>query len=293
MSKPAVLLTGATGFLGSYLLEALLKNGHKVVILKRSTSNLWRIKHLIAQVTSYDVDMQSLETAFEQQHIDVVIHTACHYGRNGGSTSEIVETNLVFGLKILETAVNHKVTTFINTDSLLPRNLNTYSLSKKQLVDWLVQYSSNIQIINLKLEHMYGPKDDSTKFIAWVVTQLKENAPEIKLTSGVQRRDFIYIDDVVSAFLIVLEKSKDLSEFSEFEVGTGESIEVKTFVENLKRVFEKLYGKTTTQLNFGAIPYREGEIMEFRVDNQALHQLGWGAQVLLQQGLEHSLKENL
>ncbi|OIP96284.1 MAG: epimerase [Piscirickettsiaceae bacterium CG_4_10_14_3_um_filter_44_349] len=293
MSKPTVLLTGATGFLGSYLLEALLRNGHKVAILKRSTSNLWRIKHLIDQVTSYDVDMQPLEVAFEQQHIDVVIHTACHYGRNGSSTSEIVETNLVFGLKILETAVNHKVTTFINTDSLLPRNLNTYSLSKKQLVDWLKQHSSKIQVINLKLEHMYGPKDDSTKFIASLVTQLKENAPEIKLTSGVQRRDFIYIDDVVSAFLIVLKKSKDLPEFSEFEVGTGESTEIKTFVENLKWVFEKLYGKTTTQLNFGAIPYREGEIMEFKVDNQALRQLGWNSQVLLQQGLEHSLKESL
>jgi nucleoside-diphosphate-sugar epimerase len=43
MTKPTVLLTGATGFLGSHLLEALIQQDYSVVILKRSTSNLWRI----------------------------------------------------------------------------------------------------------------------------------------------------------------------------------------------------------------------------------------------------------
>jgi nucleoside-diphosphate-sugar epimerase len=47
MSQKRVLLTGATGFLGSHLLEALLKQDYKVVILKRSTSDTWRINHLL------------------------------------------------------------------------------------------------------------------------------------------------------------------------------------------------------------------------------------------------------
>lgn len=292
MSKPTALLTGATGFLGSHLLEALLKQGYSVVVLKRSTSDLWRIEHLAGQCKSYDVDTQPIELAFKEQRIDCVIHTACHYGRNASAISEVVESNLIFGLKVLEAAVNHQVATFINTDSLLPRDLNAYSLSKKQLVDWLKQQSSKIQVINLQLEHMYGPKDDSTKFIAWLVTQLKQNAPEINLTSGIQKRDFIYIDDVVSAFLCVLQSATGLPSFSEFEVGTGESIEVKTFVENLKQVFEQRNGPTNTQLNFGAVPYRQGEIMEFKVDNQVLRQLGWEPKVSLSQGLEQSLKEN-
>ncbi|MBD3727260.1 MAG: NAD-dependent epimerase/dehydratase family protein, partial [Moraxella osloensis] len=220
-----------------------------------------------------------------------VIHTACHYGRNGSALSEVVESNLIFGLKVLEAAINYQVTTFINTDSFLPRDLNAYSLSKKQLIDWLKQQSSKIQVINLQLEHMYGPKDDSTKFIAWLVTQLKQNVSEINLTSGIQKRDFIYIDDVVSAFLCVLQSSTGLPSFSEFEVGTGESIEVKTFVQNLKQVFEQRNGPTSTKLNFGAVPYRQGEIMEFKVDNQALRQLGWEPKVNLSQGLEQSLKE--
>lgn len=291
MSKPTVLLTGANGFLGSHLLEALLKQGYSVVILKRSTSNLWRIEHLVGQYISYDVDKLPIELAFEEQHIDCVIHSACHYGRNGSALSEVVESNLIFGLKVLEAALNHQVTSFINTDSFLPRELNAYSLSKKQLVDWLNQKSSNIQVINLKLEHMYGPKDDATKFIAWLVKQLKQNVSQINLTAGIQKRDFIYIDDVVSAFLCVLQHAENLPGFNEFEVGTGVSIEVKTFVENLEQVFEQRNGLTNTQLNFGAVPYRQGEIMEFKVDNQALRQLGWEPKVSLSQGLEQSLKE--
>lgn len=293
MSKPTVLLTGATGFLGSHQLEALIYKGYAVVVLKRSTSNLWRIEHLVGQYKSYDVDTQPLDQLFGEQRIDCVIHTACHYGRNGSAISEVVESNLIFGLKVLEAAVNHGVGTFINTDSFLPRELNAYSLSKKQLVDWLKQQSSKIQVINLKLEHMYGPKDDSTKFIAWLVTQLKENAPQINLTSGVQKRDFIYIDDVVSAFLCALKNSNKLPSFSEFEVGTGESIEVKTFVENLKQVFEQQYGETISQLKFGAVPYREGEVMDYKVNNQALRRLGWNPSVDLKQGLEQSLKDSL
>ena len=80
--QKTILLTGATGFLGSYLLEAFLQKGYKVVVLKRSTSNIWRIQDLITQIICYDVDIQPLENAFTDQHIDYVVHTACHYGRN-------------------------------------------------------------------------------------------------------------------------------------------------------------------------------------------------------------------
>lgn len=293
MPKPIVLLTGATGFLGSHLLEALLNQGYSAVVLKRSTSNLWRIEHLVGRYKSYDVDNQSIEQAFKEQRIDFIMHTACHYGRKSGALSEVVDSNVLFGLKVLELAIAHQVSTFINTDSLLPRDLNPYSLSKKQFVDWLRKESSKIQVINLKLEHMYGPKDDQIKFIAWLISQLKNKAPQINLTSGIQKRDFIYVEDVVSAFLCVLQNSEGLSIFSEFEVGTGDSIELRAFVESLKQAFERLYGSTNTKLNFGAVPYRQGEIMELKVDNQALQQLGWQPKVSLMKGLEHSLKESV
>ena len=281
-----VLLTGATGFLGSHLLEALLNVGYKVAILKRSTSDTWRINHLLDVVKAYDIDTQQVEQAFTDQRIDVIIHTACCYGRNGESICEIVESNLIFGLKLLDACIKYSVGTFCNTDTLLNRSLNDYALSKKQLTEWLKQKSDQVQVINLKLEHMYGPKDDATKFVSWLLSQLRQGAAEIKLTSGEQLRDFIYIDDVVSAYMTVLAKVDELDRYNEFEVGKGTSIPVKSFIQTLKKSYEDKFGVSVTFLHFGAVSYREGEVMDFRVDNAGLMNLGWNPAYSLEKGLK-------
>ncbi|MDQ6990583.1 MAG: NAD-dependent epimerase/dehydratase family protein [Mariprofundaceae bacterium] len=286
-----ILLTGATGFLGSHLLEALLKTGYKVVILKRSTSNTWRIEHLLTKVKSYDVDCNQLEKSFADQHIDVVIHTACHYGRNGDSLVEIVESNVMFGLRVLDACIKYQAGAILNTDTLLQKNLNSYALSKKQFVEWLEPKSDTIQVVNLKLEHMYGPKDDASKFVSWLLSQLKGNMPEINLTSGKQMRDFIYIDDVVSAYITALSRLDELPGFSEYEVGTGCSITVKSFIQKLKCSYEAKFGKSVTTLNFGVVPLREGEVLNVKVDNSGLLDLGWKPEVSLKKGFENLLEE--
>ncbi len=282
----SVLLTGATGFLGSHLLKALLEGGYDVTIFKRSSSDVWRISSLLAHVRSFDVDKVAIKKAFENQRIDAVIHTACHYGRDNDPVSEVVESNLMFGLKLLEVAVRFNTDTFFNTDTLLQKHLNNYTLSKKQFVEWLRQQSNNIQVVNLKLEHMYGPMDDATKFVPWVIGQFERQVDEIKFTKGEQLRDFIYIDDVVSAYLTAMRKSSQLENFNEFDIGTGKLVSVRSFVESLKIAYEKQYGSCKTKLNFGALSYRIGEMMRVEVDNSKITKLGWSANTSLADGIE-------
>lgn len=288
-----VLLTGATGFLGSHILESLLNENYNAVILKRSTSNTWRIDHLLDKVKSYDVDRNQLQKSFEEQQIHVVIHTACNYGRNEASLAKIAHSNLIFGLKILDASMKYQVETFFNTDTFLEKNLNAYSLSKKQFVEWLQQKSNLIKIVNFKLEHMYGPKDDSTKLASSLLSQLEEGVLDINLTSGRQMRDFIYIDDVVSAYMMALTKLDVLSKFAELEVGTGISITVKSFILKLKNSFEDQFGITESTLNFGSIPYRQGESMNVEVDNSTLLGLGWTPKVKLEDGFDELIKSRI
>ena len=286
-----ILLTGATGFLGSYLLEALLQNNYQVVILKRSTSNVWRIEHLLDKVNSYDVDCDCLQAAFTEQYIDAVIHTACCYGRHGESVSQVAEVNLVLGLNLLDACLKYKVGIFCNTDTLLDKGINDYALSKHQFSEWLKRRSHRIQIMNMKPDHMYGSKDDATKFVPWLLAQFMNGATEVKLTSGEQHRDFIYIDDVVSAYMTVLNQAGELPPFSEFEVGTGSSIPVKSFIQSLKKRYDERFGLSPTYLNFGAIPYRDGEVMDFSVDNTSLRKLGWKPAHTLEQGLKLTIED--
>src|ERR1041384_4204168 len=115
LMKSKVLLTGATGFLGSHLLVGLLTRGHSVVVLKRSSSSTARIADHLSRIRTHDVDRVPLEAAFEHSPIDAVIHAATAYGRNGESAAQVDATNIAFGTELLETAAAAGVTTFVNT----------------------------------------------------------------------------------------------------------------------------------------------------------------------------------
>lgn len=278
-----VLVTGATGFLGSYLVHALLDKDYIPVVLKRKSSDMYRIADISNRIRVYDTD--DMDEAFSEQHIIAVFHTACCYGRKNESLEQIFQTNLMFSIKLLETAIRFNTDTFFNTDTLLQKYLNAYSLSKKHFVDCLKINSDKIQVINLKLEHMYGKNDSNTKFVSWIIEQLKNNVSEIKLTKGIQKRDFVYVTDVVAAYLILLEKRNDLSSFSEFDVGSGEQVSVHDFVESLYVSYREIHQNVSTKLLFGAVPYREGELMEVRENIEPLEKLGWNPSINYKDGI--------
>ena len=286
-----ILLTGATGFLGSHLLEALTRKGLNVVILKRTTSNTWRINPLLARVRSYNIDTQPVHLAFEQQSIDAIIHTACCYGRKNESLSQVIEGNLNFGLKVLEAGISFGTKTFINTDTffnsegVFQQYLGSYTLSKRQFLDWLRLYSEKIQVVNLKLQHIYGNRDEPTKFIPWLISQLKQKAPSVKMTKGEQLRDFIFVDDVISAYLTALYFSANLPNFSSLDVGSGVQTSIREMTELIRDVFIEKTGSNCTEFSFGALPYHPGEIMSACADISPLKRLNWNPKHSLRDGV--------
>lgn len=281
-----ILLSGSTGFLGSYLLKSFINKGFTVIALKRSSSDQYRVDDVLDQCIVYDSDTVELNTLFETYPIDIVVNTVTNYGRSDKKISSIVETNLLFGLKLLEESVNHNVQAFINTDTLLARNINAYALSKDQLVDWMHFLSNhNTKMINIKIEHMYGPLDDENKFIYWVINQLKQNVEKIDLTSGKQKRDFVFIEDIVSAYMTIINNSAALSNYEAFELGSGKSIEVKVFIERIYSELSQQYSIDTI-LNFGAIPYRDNENMYMAADISKLKELGWNPVVSIEDGIK-------
>jgi nucleoside-diphosphate-sugar epimerase len=282
-----ILITGATGFLGSHLVKALFDSGYDIVVLKRSFSNIWRIKDVLNELIFYDIDKTALEVPFKENKIDCVIHTATLYGRQGEKASEIAEANLIFPLKLLEIAVSFNTDTFFNTDTILYKSLNYYSLSKRQFVEWLKPFHDQIKIFNLKLEHMYGEGDDFSKFIPFVIRELLLKAKEIRLTKGEQKRDFIYVEDVVNAFVNIISQSDKFSKgFYEYQIGSGIASSIKDIVVLLKSLTQN----EETYLNFGALPYRENEIMESRANIVKIKKdIGWEPKIPLKDGLKRTV----
>lgn len=291
-SRKKILLTGATGFLGSYLLRALLDKGWDVAIIKRSFSSTHRIQDLLPKVAILDIDTESLESIFEQRApFDAVVHTATCYGRNGETACQVMDANLSFPLKLLETACLfntarfYNTSTFFNQISLNYSYLGYYAISKRHFEDWGTVFSdqNKISFINLKLEHVYGPEDDSSKFTSFIFDCLKRNISEIELTLGEQKRDFIYVDDVVRAYILLLEDRKALSR--EYEIGSGKAITVREFVEKAKSI-----AGAQTKLMFGAKEYRKNEIMFSQADTRKIFKaINWAARCDLCDGIRKCL----
>jgi nucleoside-diphosphate-sugar epimerase len=134
-------------------------------------------------------------------------------------------------------------------------------------VEWLKKLAntSKIKIVNMRLEHLFGPCGNA-KFIPLLLSQLKQNVSEIKLTRGEQERDFIYVDDVVQAYATVLNNADKLEKWTEFDVGTGNPMPLKNFVLEVEKQYKQKYPSNKTKLLFGAIDYRENEMMKITVD---------------------------
>jgi nucleoside-diphosphate-sugar epimerase len=285
-----ILLTGATGFLGSHLLKKLLEvSEHKITILKRSTSNTFRISDEIQSLESLDADSKNLKDIIESREkgFDCIIHCATDFGRTQKEWSKIVQSNVTLPLEIIEySSKNGTLKSFINVDTLLLKNISAYSLSKYQFKEWLKKCSHNLCAINVGIEHFYGHNDDDSKFTSHVIRQLINSAPKIELTPGQQKRDFIYIDDVVNALeLIIRCADKSLPGYQEFNIATGKTISIENFV----KLVQKICCNDVTELKFGALPYRDNELMVSDIDTSKIVNLGWKPIFSLEDGLSKTI----
>ena len=270
-----VLLTGATGFIGSHLLEKLLNNDYSVIILKRSFSNVWRIENLMDQIKSYDIDQCDLKQPFEENSIDVVFNLATEYDRANKKQSQLLTTNLLFPIRLAELCRDFNVLYFFNTDSYFNNNkqrknsLNLYSYSKHILREILFEdFSMHFKTFNFRLHHVFGEKDNQDKLIPYLIRTMKANQ-KIEITKGEQQLDFIFIKDAVSAFLHVLNNINKFTQNPyEFEIGSGKSVSLKEFIAIIK---ENLHSKS--KIFYGAKEYRRNEIMSAEADLNPLK--GW------------------
>lgn len=281
------LLTGGTGFLGSHLLRRLAVEGFHVVIVKRTTSDLSRIRTLMGAFDSWNLDTTDVAEVFERYKVDRVIHCATNYGRNEQAPWETIEANLVLPLKLIHLASRAGVASFVNTDTILNKRISHYSLSKRQFIDWMNSYSSDLLCLNIALEHFYGPEDDPSKFVTRILLDLLEEKSSIPLTPGDQRRDFIYVDDVIDGFMRILAVHDGNSKgYHHYEIGTGSSVSIRDFVQLAKR----LTGNEHSDLEFGVLPYRANEVMNSAVDTTRLRALGWSPRFSLEEGLKRTLE---
>ena len=284
-----ILITGATGYLGSHVVHRLTQddNEPEITVLKRHSSNLNRISGITNKLNLVDLESTKLETLFEEHKFDAVLHFATDYGRDfQKSATEILKSNIIFPLELAELCKRYGVKLFLNTDTLLPDSVSPYALSKKQFREWLISFKSDLIILNVALEQFFGPLDDSSKFVTRVIRSLLNAEPVLPLTIGTQKRDFIFIEDAVDAIIRILESTTEKEKgFYNFEIGTGTLTSVRDFVELAK----KLVNNSKTELRFGSVPLRQNEPENIKVNLKAMAEIGWIPKWTLRNALEATI----
>jgi nucleoside-diphosphate-sugar epimerase len=115
-----------------------------------------------------------------------------------------------------------------------------------------------------------------------------ESKGDIRLTLGEQRKDFLYVQDVVRAIQLLLAGPDRFgAAFVSLDCGSGQAVSIREFVETVHRLT-----RSRAVLRFGALPYRENEIMFSQADTSMLQSLGWKPTVSLEEGIRSIIKED-
>lgn len=140
-----------------------------------------------------------------------------------------------------------------------------YALVKQLTVNTALMLHSNYDFPAMVVRpgNLFGKYQNTSKFIPYVIQQLKANAP-LNVTPCEQKRDFIYAQDFAWCIeQLVMNYQKAVGEI--VNVGSGESISLKDIIEICK---SHIY--SSSEVNYGALPYRENEVMDLKCDEQKL-----------------------
>lgn len=287
-----VMLTGATGFIGSRLTMAMLEKGWHVSAIRRPESKMDYLNGIDKEISfhSYDGSIDSLAKAMVQEKPDIVIHLASLFIARHQALDivPLVESNITFGTRLAEVMANNKVYKLINTGTswqhFSSENYNPVCLyaATKQAFDDILRYyheAGGLNVVTLKLFDTYGPGDKRRKLLN-LLKRVATTGEHLDMSPGLQRINLVHIDDVVSAFIQSINIVRSMPRgFQDFAVRSGEELTLQELVSKVELI-------TGQRLNitFGAIPYREREEMQPWGGGKSLPQ--WSPKIRLDEGLK-------
>lgn len=302
-----VLITGAAGFIGSHLARRLASENIEVGIIKRDNSDTWRINDLLGKLATYDVDIRdtrNVARAVADFKPQAICHLATYYTmeHQPQEIPLLADTNYLGTLNLLEAAKESSVRLFVNTSTCfvykesndkLAENatlspLNLYALTKIHAEQACTYYAERhgLRAISFRIFPPYGPSDHERRLIPYSIKSLLEG--EIpKMTTGNQRWDFIYVDDIVDAYFKVLSAPELPHRHEIFNIGTGHAVSIREVAARIREITG-----ATAEPDWGAVPHRNNEVWHTCADiSKVVKTLGWRPKTpIIGEGLERTVE---
>ncbi|MCB2343236.1 NAD-dependent epimerase/dehydratase family protein [Clostridium estertheticum] len=307
--EKSVLITGASGFVGSCLARRLLNESYKIHILARDSTNLWRISDIVNEVEIHNVDLidsEKISKLASDINIDQVYHLATYGGYHyQNKVEDIINTNVIGTFNLFREFSKKGIEMFVNTSSsseygekfepmseemrVTPNNIYGASKAAGTILCSTYAKTNKVPLVTLRLFSPYGYYDAKTRLIPTVITSCLRGK-EIKLSQKDSKRDFVFIDDVVEAYLAASRLVNSNGEI--FNIGSGIQYTTEEIVSNILKLISN-----DSNVSWKNDLSRQYEPLMWVSNNKnAYEKLKWEPKVEINEGLNKTInwfKDNL
>jgi len=299
------LVTGAAGFIGSHLSEALIKEGHQVTGIDCFIDYYPRalkeenIKGLKEESRFTFIEKNLLEMNLREivSGIDCIFHQAAQAGvrASWGKDFRIyTENNINATQELLEACIGAKIKRFVfasssslygdaanipmkEGDTLYP--VSPYGVSKmaSEALCYLYWRNFSIPTVSLRYFTVYGPRQRPDMAFNRFIRAILDEKEIVIYGDGKQTRDFTYITDIVKANILASEKGKNGETYN---IGGGSRVSINDVLKTLEALSEKKIRVTYQECEKGDMKHT------FADTEKAKKQLGYSPEIILREGLE-------
>jgi nucleoside-diphosphate-sugar epimerase len=248
-----ILITGASGFIGSNLLRFFVSKNIRVNIILRKKSSIWRIKDIIDKTKIFYADLrekENLSNVIRKIKPKSIFHLSAYGAYSHQNQVELIKSSILDStVNLINECKKYKFNIFINTGSNseygfrkekmnendLVRPNSDYALFKAASTLFCQQESiaNGLPIITVRPFHVYGPYEEPTRLIPTLIRNLLKNKNS-RLVSPDIARDLIFVDDAINLYLKIASKPNVNGDI--FNIGTGKQRTIKEIYSNLNKL---------------------------------------------------------
>jgi len=291
-----VLVTGAAGFVGAVLARRLAADGHEVHALVRPGSDRWRLEGLDAKVQEVDLAEEPAVSALVAGvRPEWIFHLAAHGAYPSQSDfGAMVRTNVLATIHLVESCIRSGFEVLVNTGSSSeygfvdhpptedeePRPSSDYAVTKltATLYCRAAAARSGLSIKTLRLYSVYGPYEEPSRFVPQLAVHgLSKKLPP--LVSPEIARDFVFVDDVVEAYLAAASRHGGEAG-AVYNVGTARQTTIREAVEIARRALS-----IESVPEWGTMPNRAWDTAVWIANPEKIErELGWKPRTTFEEG---------